>query len=239
MRIVRLAALAIVVQLVTLDRAAAQDPRLAHRLDSATAAAVAAAIDSARADGLPVEPLVQRALEGSAKHAGSDRIVGAVRRLAGELAVARSALGRESSPAELDAGASALRAGVRPGELTLLRKRRTQPLTMALATLTDLVTGGVPPDSAAAAVLALAPKARDDQIAEFRRAVERDIALGALPAAATSLRVDATLRGVSDRGASGDRGVGGTLSDRSDPRQRRWSIFHALIAARRPSPSLP
>jgi hypothetical protein len=190
----RLAVLVLAAALGAARTARAQDPRLERRLDSATIAAVGTVIDSARAGGLPVEPLVQRALEGAAKHAEPDRIVAAVRRLAGELGVARAALGRESSPAELDAGAGALRAGVPPEDLTLLRRRRTQSLTVALAALTDLVTGGVPPDSAAAAVLALAPKARDDQIVEFRRAVERDIALGALPSAATAVRVDATLR---------------------------------------------
>src|SRR5215467_2754303 len=75
----------------------AQDPRLLHRLDTATLGAIGVLMDSARADGLPIEPLVQRALEGAAKHAEPDRIVGAVRRLAGELGVARAALGRTSS----------------------------------------------------------------------------------------------------------------------------------------------
>ena len=192
----RVSGLVLGAALLAARAASAQDPRLEHRLDSTTLAAVGALMDSARSAGLPVEPLVQRALEGTAKHAEPDRIIAAVRRLAGELGVARASLGRESSPAELDAGASALRAGVRPEDLTLLRQRRTQSLTVALAALTDLVTGGVPPDSAAAAVLALASRARDDQIADFRRAVERDIALGATPAAAAAVRVDATLREV-------------------------------------------
>ena len=126
-----------------------------------------------------------------------------MRRLSGELGVARDALGKTSSPAELDAGASALRAGVRPEDLTLLRQRRMQSLTVALAALTDLVTGGVPPDSAAAAVLALASLARDDQLVDFRRAVERDIALGALPSAATAVRVDATLRDLPNANSAG------------------------------------
>lgn len=189
----RASTLALAAALLAAGVARAQDPRLMHRLDSTTLALVGALMDSARTAGLPVEPLVQRALEGAAKHAEPDRIVAAVRRLAGELGVARAALGNESSPAELDAGASALRAGVRPEDLTLLRQRRTQSLTVALAALTDLVVGGVPPDSAASAVLALAARARDDQIADFRRAVERDIALGATPASAAAVRVDATL----------------------------------------------
>lgn len=173
---------------------AAQDARLDHRLDAGTRAAVIAIVDSTRAARLPIEPLIDRALEGAAKHADSARIVGAVRLLATELATARAALGQKSSPPELDAGASALRAGVRPEDLTALRARRTQSLTVALAALTDLVVSGVPPDSAAAAVLALAPAARDDQIVEFRRAVERDIALGAPPAAAAAVRLNATVR---------------------------------------------
>jgi hypothetical protein len=172
----------------------AQDPRLERRLDAATLLAVNSVIDSARLQGLPIEPLVQRALEGAAKHAAPAQITAAVRRLAQELTTARGALGSESSLAELDAAASALRAGVRPEDLTRLRHRRTQSLTVALATLADLVTSGVPPDSAAAAVIALAGSARDDQIAEFRRAVERDIALGAPPAVAASVRVDAALQ---------------------------------------------
>jgi hypothetical protein len=174
--------------------AAAQDPRLERRLDPDTRAAVNAVIDSARAAGLPVESLVDRALEGASKHAEPTRIVAAVRRLAAELGTARAALGAASSPAELDAAASALRAGVQPADLTLLRRRRLRSLTVALAALTDLVASGVPADSAAAAVIALAASARDDQIVDFRRVVERDIALGAPPAAAAAVRVNAALR---------------------------------------------
>ncbi len=176
---------------------AAQDPRLERRLDSATVAALDAVIDSARAVGLPAEPLVQRALEGAAKRAAPAQIVTAVRLLADELGIARTALGPASAPAELVAAASALRAGVRPTDLTLLRRRRSSGLTVSLAAVTDLVTSGVPPDSAAAAVLALAALARDDQIVDFRRAVERDIALGAPPAAAAAVRVNAALLDVS------------------------------------------
>lgn len=173
---------------------AAQDPRLERRLDPDTRVAVTAVIDSARVAGLPVESLVDRALEGASKHAVPARIVAAVRRLAAELGSARVALGASSSSAELEAGASALRAGVRPADLTLLRQRRPRSLTVALAALTDLVASGVPADSATVAVLALAPSARDDQIVDFRRAVERDIALGAPPAAAAAIRVNSALR---------------------------------------------
>ena len=178
-----LAALLLVIQ----AGGAAQDPRL-ERLDPETRSAVVSVLDSARAVGLPSEPLIQRALEGATKGAAGPRIVGAVRRLAADLGTARTALGARTSAPELEAGVAALRAGAAPAVLARLRDARRPPLTMALAVLADLVTSGVPVDSAATIVLALAPNARDAELVEFRRAVERDISLGAPPGAAASVR---------------------------------------------------
>jgi hypothetical protein len=161
------------------------DPRL-QRLDSISRPTVTALVDSARAVALPTEPLVQRALEGATKRATPDRIVAAVRRLAVDLGHARDALGPMTSPPELSAAAAALRAGAPPATLTELRRVRRESLTVPLAVLTDLVASGVSVDSAAAAVLSLAANARDADLVEFRRAVERDIALGAPPASATA-----------------------------------------------------
>jgi hypothetical protein len=166
---------------------AAQDPRL-ERLDPETRSLVVAVVDSAYGVGLPTEPLVQRALEGAAKGAAGARIVAAVRRLTGDLGAARTALGTRATPPELEAGAAALRAGATPQLLTRLRDVRRAPLTMALAVLADLVASGVPADSASAVVLALAPNARDADLVEFRRAVERDISLGAPPGASAAVR---------------------------------------------------
>ena len=170
--------------------AAAQRPdsRL-ERLDSITRPIVAALVDSARAAALPTEPLVQRALEGATKRATADRIVAAVRGLALDLGHARHALGPTASPPELTAAAAALRAGAPAATLTELRRVRRASLIVPLAVLTDLVASGVPVDSAAAAVLSLAANARDTDLVEFRRAVERDIALGAPPASATAAAV--------------------------------------------------
>ena len=177
--------------------AAAQqvDQRL-ERLDAATRPVVAALIDSARTASLPTEPLVQRALEGTAKGAPEGVIVAAVRRLVVDLGRAREALGSTASPAELGAGAAALRAGASQATLAELRQARREPLIVPLAVLADLVASGVPVDSAAAAVLSLAGRARDADLVEFRRAVERDIALGAPPAAATAAAATATAQSV-------------------------------------------
>jgi hypothetical protein len=180
-------ALPLLAAMLVAGRAAAQqtDPRL-ERLDATTRPTIAALIDSARAALLPTEPLVQRALEGATKRAAGDVIVAAVRRLAVDLGHARNALGSTASPAELSAGAAALRAGASQATLVELRRARREPLLVPLAVLADLVASGVPVDSAAAAVLGLAGRASDADLIEFRRAVERDIALGAPPAAATA-----------------------------------------------------
>jgi hypothetical protein len=186
--------LALLATMLVAGRAAAQqlDQRL-ERLDGATRPAVAALVDSARAASLPTEPLVQRALEGATKRASGEVIVAAVRRLAVDLGRAREALGSTASPAELSAGAAALRAGASQTTLAELRRARREPLIVPLAVLADLVASGVPVDSAAAAVLALSRQARDAELVEFRRAVERDIALGAPPAAATAAAATTTM----------------------------------------------
>jgi len=170
--------------------ATAQEARLAGRLSVGARADVEAVLDSARRDGLPVEPLVDRALEGASKGADDARIVAAVRRLAADLATARDAFGPGVADAEISAGASALRAGARGKDLARLRTARPgQSVTVAAAVLTDLVALGVPPDTATAAVLSLAALADDATYLAFRRNVERDVALGATPVAALTYRL--------------------------------------------------
>lgn len=176
---------------------AAQDPRLEQRIDPATRAAVAAVIDSARRVGLPTAPLVSKALEGASKRADGSRIVSAVERLAVHLGTAREALGNAASGGELEAGASALVAGASREDLARLKAMRPRAsLVVPLGVLADLVARGVPADSARKAVMVLASeRLRDEDFITFRRNVERDIALGAPPGAATSVRVNA---GVND-----------------------------------------
>ncbi len=165
--------------------------RLDPRLDPHTRALVERVIDSARADGVPSEPLVDKALEGASKRASSEAIVRAVRGLAVDLATARQSLGAQSLAEELTAGASALRAGVDTDALRRLRHDRPgQPLVIALSVLTDLIASGVPADNATHSVLALTSKgAADEQLVAFRRDVERDIGIGAPPGIAAMLRL--------------------------------------------------
>ena len=168
----------------------APDPIAGARLDAASQLAVRQLLDSARVEGLPVEPLVSKVLEGSAKGAPGPRIVQVVRALRTALGDARAALGGGASESELVAGAAALQAGLRPTVLVELRRARgTRALAGPLVVLSDLVTRGVPPAAASEAVLRLARAgAADASFATLRRDVERDIAAGASPAAAAALR---------------------------------------------------
>jgi hypothetical protein len=153
---------------------AAQDRRLTERLDPATAAAVQQVVDSAELAGLPVEPLVQKALEGGTLGASGDRIRLAVSALAGQLGRAREALGVRADEAELTAAAGALRAGLPPSALRRLQALRSdRPLVVPIAVLTDLVSEGVPPDQATSSVLDLARDNRpDDEFVALRRKVQ-------------------------------------------------------------------
>jgi len=153
--------------------AQANDDRLRGVFDQPTYASLHALLDSARAAGLPAEPLVDKALEGAAKHATSDRIVAVVRDLSARLADARNALGGYGTADELSAGTAALRAGIAPNTLADLRRlRHNEQVTIPLAVAAELVARGVRPDSASRQVLRLAAAgAGDVELAALPRAI--------------------------------------------------------------------
>lgn len=169
--------------------AAAQDARLS-RLDRRLQSGVAALVDSARTLGIPSEPVIDKALEGAAKRAPAPRILVVVQSRFAELVAGHAALGGAASEAEIIAAADALHAGASAETIAALRsQRRGSLLTIPLAVLADLIARGVPADTASAAVLALArTPATDQQFAELRLDVERDIARGAPPAIAAHVR---------------------------------------------------
>lgn len=188
-------------------RAEAQDPRLVPLLDDSTRFRVEAVVDSARRAQLPTEPLIDKALEGARKRAPGARILAAVTALSDRLLVARAALGGNTE-AELVAGAAALQAGVGPHALADLRESRPgRSLAVPLVVLSDLVTRGVPRDTATALVLLVARAGlSDDAFLEVQRSVQNDVRDGANPAAAAAVRARGALVGtparVKSRGAA-------------------------------------
>jgi hypothetical protein len=105
---------------------------------------------SAARRGLPIDPLIQKAIEGSAKGVPADRIAAALRALAGQLDVSAAAL-RRARPSRPDtdaiaAGAFALNAGLSDTNVTDLarvsRPRHTEAATLRVAG--TLAAMGVP-----------------------------------------------------------------------------------------------
>jgi len=177
-------------------RAAAQAPpdrTLPAQLSAPTRATLLALIDSARMAGLPVDPLYSKVREGVFRSADEGRVIAAVQRLRHDLTDARSALGDSVGEEEIAAGANALRAGIRPAELSRLSEARGRtdrhPLTVALVVLADLATRGVPPTLAAASVNELvARNVSDGSLLSFRQNVERDLIGGRSAASALDAR---------------------------------------------------
>jgi len=177
-----------------LVQAGAQDPRIGSRLDAPSRAAITALVDSARAQGLPVEPLMEKVYEGQGKGADGPRIVAAVRSLMLEMASAHRALGTVASVDEIKAAASAMHAGVPAVELGKMKKQSglKRSLTLPFTVLADLVSRGVPVQAGVNAIKSLVGAgAKDADINNFQRNVSVDIEQGAPPAAAVETRAKA------------------------------------------------
>jgi hypothetical protein len=219
--VVQVMVLSVTMVFATFASASAQEPRLVGRVPDATRLQLDATLSTAREDGLPTEPLVDRALEGAAKGARSELIIAAVNRLLNELREARQAFGAQASAAELTAGASAIRAGATRADLARLRRLRPEhALTVPAGVLADLVAAGVPADTGIAAVLALASNAADADYIAFRRNVERDIALGASPAASVGARLRA-VGGMADNATTQSAPGRETGGSPTPPRKRK------------------
>jgi len=154
-------------------------------LDATSRYAIDLLIDSARVAGLPTAPLESKAREGIAKRVDGRRIVVAVRSVFHSLRDARAALGA-SGPDELEAAASVLRVGVPAAEVARLsHSRHEKQLTVPLVVLADLVTRGVPRDTASQTILQLWQHgAADEDFLGLWRGVERDIVSGTAPGVA-------------------------------------------------------
>ena len=167
---------------------------LRARLDATSFRTLSALLDSARIAGLPSAPLISKAQEGLLKKAQPIAIVAAARNLLARMRVSRDALGT-ATPSEIEAGASALRAGASSAQLSELRLSRAgRNVAVPLMVVADLLARGVPRDTAARAVQAMiTANATDDAFNALRMNIERDISGGMSPAVAAGLRYRALL----------------------------------------------
>ncbi len=161
-------------------------------------------VTSARARGLPIDPLVDKALEGRAKRISPDRIIAVVRMRADQLTRAQG-IARSKSPAELIAVADALQRGVDEKTIRTVRAsaRSNEPVGLAVHTLADLLESGVPPEVALGVIAGWRSRgATVSELRELPAAVDRLVRAGASPANAGSA-VASALR--SGRAASSVR----------------------------------
>jgi len=166
--------------------ASSLDTRLRSRVDDASRSRIVALVDSLAESGVARAPLNSKALEGVGKRASGTQIESAVRRLGADLQRARTALGAGAAEVEIEAGADALSIGVAPDVLTKIRAGRgNASALLPLATLTDLVSRGIPVDEAARTVLSLS--ARHSPDASYREAQQRAVTRERSPAAPGSV----------------------------------------------------
>jgi hypothetical protein len=163
-------------------------PPLEQRLDPQTLAALRPILDSAGSDSVPVQALVDKALEGVAKHVPLVRIIAAVRQLAAELhdarTLLRSAPGVAVSDGEIVAAADARRRGVPAKDVATLRSHAppATSLVVAYTVLGDLVQRGVPADQARMVIeQLLAAGVPAQQIAEIPARMDVGLRVGAPP----------------------------------------------------------
>ena len=183
--------------------AGAQEP--VHRYEFPTAlsadtrAQLTRLADSARAVGLPTDPIVAKAAEGVLKGADEARILAAVRALSAQLADAATVLPGNTTPGTLTAAASALRAGVTADALRELSRNASggsdADLGNALVTVADLAAGGVQTTRAVSAVgQLLRLNASEREFAALRASVAADIQRGVAPESALSERMATVVR---------------------------------------------
>lgn len=135
----------------------------ASRFDSLTAVTLRSILDDAKAKGLPTAPLVNRALEGAARKVVGSRIVAVVRAHADAMEEARTVLGARAGTSELDACATAMRAGVDRTTMAHLHTIRTgATIIKPCVVLTDILQRGIPISTANEAVLTISRLPRAD-----------------------------------------------------------------------------
>lgn len=165
--------------------------RIRAQLPSTAMERIEIQLQQAMERGLPVEPILDKALEGMAKRVPADRIAGAVVQLTTQLGQARDLLGEGAPPAATDitAVADAIRRGVPEQAVRRIAGGAAggEPLAMAVHTVGDLLDQGVPVEEALAAVEAWrAGGGEARQLRELPAAVERLIRQGTLPAHAAA-----------------------------------------------------
>lgn len=169
--------------------------RLQASLDAQTYRTVTGLFESARQRGVPVAPLVNRALQATLHRTPGPQLSAAISTLADRLVVAKQALGPASSDAEVAAGADALARGVPRETLAQIRTLSPgRPVTVPLGVLTELVARDVAVGRASQMVVALLRNgATPAQLVSLSDDVKHDVDAGIAAGAALDIRTRGVL----------------------------------------------
>jgi hypothetical protein len=228
---------------------AASDDRIERRVDSRIRSSVASIADSLDREGVPAEPLIDYALEGTQKGGNPQVILTGVRKWARDLRRSRQLLGPNAKEDEVENGAKAIRAGVDERHLTRIREsKREQRFASALSTMAYIINRGVPPDTAANVLINVAlASASDADIRTLQDEIERDIGGGTPPGMSAVAREQGLLDAISAGRGGADGVVPGTAlpstrgtarpaDPMANPNTRGSAVGNKGDAARPPAP---
>jgi hypothetical protein len=147
-----LALLAIPLTVLSMQQGGVVAQRLTGRVSPQIASLVEELGTAASARGLPIDPLIQKAIEGSAKGVPPERVATALRLVAMQLDTAAAALrdgggGLVSDTLAIAAGEFAITAGLSRSDITALARTgaNAAALTVGLRVAGTLAALGVPP----------------------------------------------------------------------------------------------
>jgi len=159
--------------------------RLEGRVPAAAIPTVDSLVQLATREDLPTEPLVQKALEGGAKHQPAGRIAAAAQAMLGQLRDARALLVRAgdappATAAEVTTIYAALKRGL-PGPVVerIVAALPQEPRGSALHAVADLATHHFEPDSAATLIIDAARQGlRGERLLDVSTAVLHEVQRG-------------------------------------------------------------
>jgi hypothetical protein len=186
-----LSTLALTLALLMTQQQAITD-RLAGRVPPEIAALATELGTAAAARGLPIDPLIQKAIEGSAKGVPADRVAAAMRLVVSQLDASAGALqgsGVAADTVAIAAGAFALTAGLSSRDIASLSRSGAAPkeVVVGLRVAGTLVALGVPAAEATTLVNATLQAGRPaGELLALPGQVQAEMAKGAAPAQAAA-----------------------------------------------------
>ena len=167
-------------------------PQIADRLAGRVSADIAALATelgtSAAARGLPVDPIIQKAIEGGAKGVAGERVAAAMRLVLRQLEEAAGAM-ESSDTVAIAAGAFAMTAGLSGSDIRQLARNGAAPgeIVVALRVAGTLSALGVPPAEAVRLVRATLEAGRPAaELLALPGRVQAEMSRGVTPAQAAA-----------------------------------------------------